>query len=184
MPEPWEAVKKQNEIIIRLLGRVAFTKEQIREIVVYKKQNPDNYVKGCDACDGKKGVIELAKIVRVSHGTLSAILQDWEERGIIYRVESSGAPGRTINCSSSHRDHQPCSRHHCLRRKHHNRDCRRMLKVLDGSSPTHQSLDYERGQQMFADTGATPYGVPLTDGFELLTTLWITCRCVIDLRKT
>lgn len=59
-----------------------------------------------------------------------------------------------------------------------------MLRVLDGSSPTHQSLDYERSQQMFADTGATPYGVPLTYGFELLTTLWITCRCVIDLRKT
>ena len=88
MPDPWEVIKKQNDIIIKLLGRMAFTKEQIQEIVTHKKRNPENYVKGYNAYDDEKGVKEIAKIIGVKAGKLSPILQDWEEQGIVYKVEN------------------------------------------------------------------------------------------------
>jgi DNA-binding MarR family transcriptional regulator len=80
-------IEKQNEIIISLLGRMAFTPERIREIVVKKKQNPQGYIDGYNACDGNHSVNELAKIIGVTHGTLSPILQDWEDVGIVFEVD-------------------------------------------------------------------------------------------------
>lgn len=80
-------MKKQNEVIISLLGRIAFTPDRIREIVVKKKQNPQGYVDGYNACDGNHKVNEIANIVGVKQSTLSPILQEWEQLGIIYEVD-------------------------------------------------------------------------------------------------
>jgi len=78
---------KQNEIIISLLGRMAFGKEEVREIVTFKKRNPEKYVKGYNACDGNHSVSDLARIIGVTQGTLSPILAEWEDVGIIREVE-------------------------------------------------------------------------------------------------
>ena len=80
-------IEKQNEIIISLLGRMAFNPERIREIVVKKKLNPQGYVDGYNACDGNHNVNEIANVVGVKHNTLSPILQEWEELGILFEVE-------------------------------------------------------------------------------------------------
>lgn len=80
-------IVEQNEIIISLLGRMAFKKEEIREIVTRKKQNPDRYIEGYNSCDGNRTVTELANIVGVKQPTLSPILQEWKELGIILEVE-------------------------------------------------------------------------------------------------
>lgn len=79
---------EQNNIIINLVGRMAFTKDEVRQFIVADKQKTkqENYVKGYNACDGKHSVSEIAKIVGVTKGTLSPILQSWEEFGIIYPV--------------------------------------------------------------------------------------------------
>jgi DNA-binding MarR family transcriptional regulator len=85
-----EEIKKlirQNEIIISLLGRLAFKPEDIRRIVTSKKRNPENYIDGYNACDGKHSVSEIARIIGVTQGTLSPILAEWEELGIIYEIE-------------------------------------------------------------------------------------------------
>jgi Fic family protein len=80
-------IEKQNEIIISLLGRMAFTTERIREIVIKKKQNPQGYIDGYNACDGNRNVNEIANIIGVKQNTLSPILQEWEELGIVYEVD-------------------------------------------------------------------------------------------------
>lgn len=87
MSENFKKLIKQNEIIISLLGRMAFTKDEVRKIVRMKKRNPDNYVEGYNTCDGNHSMSEIARIVRVSKPTLSTILSDWEELGIIYEVD-------------------------------------------------------------------------------------------------
>jgi len=87
MNEDIKKLIKQNEIIISLLGRIAFKSEDIRKIVTAKKQNPDKYVEGYNACDGNHTVTELANIVGVKQPTLSPILQEWDELGIIFEVE-------------------------------------------------------------------------------------------------
>jgi hypothetical protein len=79
---------EQNNVIIALLGKIAFTKEEVINIVVSGKQKTkkQKYAEGYNACDGEHSVSDLAKIVGVNKGTLSPILQGWEEIGIVYPV--------------------------------------------------------------------------------------------------
>lgn len=80
-------LERQNEIIIALLGRMVFTPEKIQDIVVKKKQNPQGYTDAYNACDGNHNVNELATIASVDQSTLSPVLKDWEEIGIVFEVE-------------------------------------------------------------------------------------------------
>jgi len=79
---------EQNSAIIALLGKIAFPKEEVRNIVMSGKQQTkkQKYVEGYNACDGKHSVSDVAKIIGVHDSTLSPILQDWEEIGIVYPV--------------------------------------------------------------------------------------------------
>jgi DNA-binding MarR family transcriptional regulator len=90
MNDELKKLVKQNEVIISLLGRLAFKPEEVRKIVTAKKQNPQNYINGYNACDGNHSLSDIAKIVGVTPGTLSPILAEWEEIGIIYEVERRG----------------------------------------------------------------------------------------------
>lgn len=85
--ETLKKIEKQNEVIISLLGRMAFTPDRIRGIVIKKKQNPQGYIDGYNACDGNHNVNEIANIVGVKQNTLSPILQEWKELGILYEVD-------------------------------------------------------------------------------------------------
>jgi len=82
---------EQNNTIIALIGKMAFTKEEVLNIVVSGKQKAkqQKYVEGYNACDGNHSVSEIAGIIGVTQGTLSPILQTWEESGIVYPVTSS-----------------------------------------------------------------------------------------------
>ena len=87
-----ERIERQNEVIISLLGRLAFTQKQIREIIeINKKENlKQKYVDGYNAMDGLKTLSEIANIIGVKEGTLSPIVAQWAEKGIIYEVEKAG----------------------------------------------------------------------------------------------
>lgn len=80
-------IEKQNEVIISLLGRMAFPPDRIKEIVVKKKKNPEKYIEGYNSCDGNRNVNDLAAIVGVDQSTLSPILQEWAEMGILGQIE-------------------------------------------------------------------------------------------------
>lgn len=70
---------------------MAFTPEKIREIVIKKKQNPQGYIDMYNACDGNRNVNDLAAVAGVKQNTLSPILQEWEELGIIYESDKTNA---------------------------------------------------------------------------------------------
>jgi len=78
------------EFTIQLLGRLAFTPEQIKKIVTMKKQNPDNYIKAYNACDGRNSVSALAKIAEVKQPTITKVLQNCDESGIVFLAERTG----------------------------------------------------------------------------------------------
>ena len=92
MNEEFQKMIKQNEIIISLLGRIAFTPERVREIVTSNKREDlkPRYINGYDALNGKRSVSEVAGIICITQGTLSPILSQWEELGIICEVERAG----------------------------------------------------------------------------------------------
>lgn len=82
-------MEKKDEIIISLLGRVAFKKDEVRELIVRKKQKEkqQKYIEGYNACDGEHSLSDIAKVIGVVPGTLSPILKEWEEQGIIFEVK-------------------------------------------------------------------------------------------------
>jgi Fic family protein len=90
MNDDLKKIAKQNEVIISLLGRLAFKQEEVKKIVIYKKRNPEKYVNGYNACDGKHSVSEIVRTVGVSTPTISVILAEWEDVGIIREIEKSG----------------------------------------------------------------------------------------------
>lgn len=90
MSEDMKRLVKQNEFMISLLGRIAFKKNEVREIVTKRKEKPQNYINGYNACDGEKSFSEIAKIVGVKGGTLSPIMKEWEEQGIVFEIEKPG----------------------------------------------------------------------------------------------
>jgi len=89
MNEELNKIIKQNEIIISLLGRLAFTPDKVRQIVISNKREnlKQKYVDGYNALDSEKTLSQIANIIGVAPGTLSPILREWEELGIIYEVE-------------------------------------------------------------------------------------------------
>lgn len=88
--DPLRRIAKQNEVVISLLGRIAFTEEKVKSIVISRKQNPDRYIEGYNSCDGNHTVTQIAKIVGVSQPNMTNVLSQWEELGIVYEVEKSG----------------------------------------------------------------------------------------------
>lgn len=90
MSEDLKKIIRQNEVMISLLGRMAFTPDVIRKIITTRKRNPENYIKGYNSCDGKRTLSQIAKVVDVSLGTLSPILSEWCDLGILYEVERPG----------------------------------------------------------------------------------------------
>lgn len=83
---------RQNEVVISLLGRIAFTEDQVRELIIKNKRHNlrDNYILGYNSCDGTNTVSQLADIIGITNQTLSPIIHEWEELGIIYEVQKTG----------------------------------------------------------------------------------------------
>lgn len=76
------------EIVIKLLGRTAFRPEEVKRIVTFKKgTKADKYINGYNACDGSRSLKDIAGIIGVTSATLSPILKNWEEIGIIYKTK-------------------------------------------------------------------------------------------------
>lgn len=84
--------EKQNEIIIGLLARLTFGEAKIKNIVSSNKRQGSYWTKAYNACDGKKGVGEIAKIAGVSQPTATVTLKSWEEGGIVYNSGSDAKP--------------------------------------------------------------------------------------------
>ena len=83
---------KQLNVIIGLLAEQVLGREKIKKLVVHGKRNPDQWIKGYNACDGTKGVTQIAKVVGVSQPTATTMLQSWEQLGIVYDVGTTNKP--------------------------------------------------------------------------------------------
>lgn len=83
---------KQNQIIISLLARMAFGEEEIKKIITHGKRNPNEWIRGYNACDGSKNVKEIAKIVGVKPPSATPVLRSWNSSGIVYNVGSEKRP--------------------------------------------------------------------------------------------
>ncbi|TAH53543.1 MAG: hypothetical protein EYC68_03340 [Chloroflexota bacterium] len=79
---------EQNKVIIALLARSTIGVDYISSIVCGNKKKgvPEDYVKAYNALDGTKPGTEIAKIMKATQQNASAVLQTWEEKGIVYKI--------------------------------------------------------------------------------------------------
>lgn len=78
------------ETMITLLGRLVFPPEELTKIVMKGKRAPEDYVRGYNLCDGEHTLTQIAGEVHVTPGTLSPIMSEWKDAGIIYEVIKKG----------------------------------------------------------------------------------------------
>lgn len=78
------------EAMITLLGRLVFPPDQLTKIVMKGKRNPEDYVRGYNLCDGEHTLTQVASEIHVTPGTLSPIMSEWKDAGIIYEVVKKG----------------------------------------------------------------------------------------------
>lgn len=79
-----------SEAMVTLMGRFVFPPDQLAKIVMKGKRTPAQYIKAYNLCDGNHGVTKIAKEIGVSQGTLSPILAEWKDIGIVYEVTKPG----------------------------------------------------------------------------------------------
>ena len=85
---------QQNKVLIALLARSTIGLEYIENIVRSgkKKGNPNDFVRAYNALDGTRTVTEIAQMVGGTRQNMSQVLQNWEDKGIVYNVGTSSQP--------------------------------------------------------------------------------------------
>ncbi|TKJ41431.1 hypothetical protein CEE36_08235 [candidate division TA06 bacterium B3_TA06] len=83
-------ILEPQELMIKLLARIAYPPEKVREIVAGGKQKVVPWLKAYNLCDGKHDKQkDMAKEAGVDGGAFSRALQEWEKLGIIFQVKNN-----------------------------------------------------------------------------------------------
>ena len=90
--EVFAVIRQQNESIIALLARLAWTPDKLAVVVKSRKKDPEAYMRVYNALDGVRTVTALADIANVKQQTMSVILQGWLDEGIVLNVGSDSQP--------------------------------------------------------------------------------------------
>lgn len=87
-----DVVSKQLEMLIALVAQATIGRDEIRRIALLGKKKPQQWLKGYNACDGKRGVTEIAKIAGVSQPNATNVLKTWERQSIVFNVGTEKKP--------------------------------------------------------------------------------------------
>lgn len=85
-------VKNFDEVVVKLLAKIAFSQNEVAEIVAGTKQNKTKWLTTFNLCDGEKSQKELCEGAGVDKGSLSRAIKIWHQAGIIYYLEDTKYP--------------------------------------------------------------------------------------------
>ena len=91
----FQELKKQNKIIISLLGRIVFPQEKLISIIQKNSKKPKEIVKAYNLCNGELTIAEIAKKSGIAAQGLGQTILKWERLGIII-VEGSHGKGSEV----------------------------------------------------------------------------------------
>lgn len=86
-----EKIAKQNELIISLLGRMVFKRDELRKLVIQDSKRPTAILRAYNLCDGSLTVTEIASKVGLTQSAISQAIGRWEKLGIIFKTTEKGA---------------------------------------------------------------------------------------------
>lgn len=85
-----ENLRRQNDLIISLLGRLAFPNDTLKKLVQKGGKKPDEMLLAYNLCDGATSITSIARKANVSQPAVTTAVNRWEELGIILkRVEGN-----------------------------------------------------------------------------------------------
>jgi len=61
-----------------------------KEIITKKRRNPKAFIKAYNACNGKTSVTDIAKKFKIDQGNLSRAIDDWQQNGLLIKLENDG----------------------------------------------------------------------------------------------
>ena len=76
---------QQNEIIISLLGRMAFPNDKLKEIIQKGSKKPNEILSAYNRCDGLTTITEIAKNVGIAQQSLFEAVEKWSSLGIVLK---------------------------------------------------------------------------------------------------
>ena len=79
---------KQNEIIISLLGRIAFPNDKLKDNIQRGSKKPKEILEAYNLCDGKTAMKEIAKRAGIALGSLSEAVDKWANFGIAFKKKN------------------------------------------------------------------------------------------------
>ena len=86
----YEVIKPQ-EVMIRLLGKLAFSPDEVKEIVVGKRHKKPQWIRAYNLCDGEhQHQKEIAQEAGIDRSDFSKAIREWEQLGILFYVKSEG----------------------------------------------------------------------------------------------
>ena len=84
-----EEIMRQNELIISLLGRIAFKNDELKGMVTKGSKKPDQMIGAYNLCDGATGITEIARKAGIAQPSLTIAVDKWERAGIILRKKKA-----------------------------------------------------------------------------------------------
>ena len=81
-----ELILAQNDMMISLLGRMAFPNDMLKEIIRKGSKKPDEMLAAYNLCDGKTTITDIAKRAEIAQPSLSVAIDKWEQEGIITKI--------------------------------------------------------------------------------------------------
>jgi len=86
--EETDEIVRQNELIISLLGRIAFENDELKALIVKGSKKPAQILKAYNLCDGHTTITKIASRVGIAQPSLTVAIEKWAKLGIIFRRKS------------------------------------------------------------------------------------------------
>lgn len=86
-------INNQFELIstMMLAGlRKSINIEKAREAITERRQDKDTFIKIYNSCNGEKNLSDLSKIFKINVGNISRAIADWEQKGLLIKLERDG----------------------------------------------------------------------------------------------
>jgi DNA-binding MarR family transcriptional regulator len=83
-----EEIIRQNELIISLLGRIAFENDTLKDMITKGGKKPAQILSAYNLCDGRTTITQIASKAGVTQPALTIAIDKWERLGIIFKKKS------------------------------------------------------------------------------------------------
>jgi DNA-binding MarR family transcriptional regulator len=80
-----EEIIRQNELIISLLGRIAFKNDELRELIQKGSKEPEEILVAYNLCDGQTPITDIAKKAGIAKPSLTVAIEKWEGLGVVFK---------------------------------------------------------------------------------------------------